>query len=367
MFESIIEASRNNSNVEDKKVIKPISDLEDKAGVRISVIGVGGGGCNAVNRLYRNGITGANTIAINTDGKQLNIVESNQKILIGKMITNGLGAGGDQNVARKAAEADAEKLREKIGENQLVFLCAGMGGGTGTGAAPVIARIAKEQGAIVIAMVTYPFALERVRLKKAQEGIRELAKIADTVVIIDNNRLNKYASNMPINKAFAIADSIISRAVKGITDTILLPSLMNVDYADVKSVMESGGLAMISLGHASGMDKIENVIKDTLEHPLLDVNYENAKGCLLHLEGDRSITLSDFINIGEKITDSFDKNSSIKMGARINPDIHDEIFVTAIITGISSPNILGNNESNKFNGEIGDEENNKSKLGIDYL
>ena len=351
MFDSIIASA--------KEDIKPISELEDSAGVRISVIGVGGAGCNSVNRLSKAGIRSANTIAINTDGKHLKITNADQKVLIGKRITRGLGAGGDPDLARKVAESDIELLKSKIGDNELVFLCAGMGGGTGTGAAPVIARIAKQQGAIVVAMVTSPFALERVRLKKAHEGINQLVKVADTVVVIDNNRLSAYVPNLPVDKAFALADSIIGRAVKGISDTIMFPSLINVDFADVRSVMKEGGLAMISLGHGSGVEKIDNVVKDTLEHPLLDVTYENAKGCLLHLEGGPGLSLGDAIKTGEKITESFDHVANIKMGARVNPQLIDKIAVTAIITGVSSPSIMGTA------GDFGNSP--ESESGVDYM
>jgi len=212
-----------------------------------------------------------------------------------------------------------------------------MGGGTGGGAAPIVAKIAKEQGAIVVAMVTYPFALERVRLKKAQEAIRELTRECDTVVVIDNNRLAAYAPNLPINKAFELADSITSRAVRGISDTIMFPSLINVDYADVKTVMENGGLSMISLGEAGGHDQVTEVVKNTLEHPLLDVDYEDAKGCLIHLEGGTDLTLGDAIHVGELLTKSFNEESAIKMGARINPELRGKIRVTAIVTGVKSP------------------------------
>ncbi|MFA5049635.1 MAG: cell division protein FtsZ [Candidatus Micrarchaeia archaeon] len=339
MFESIIADAKNE--------ITPVSDIEHETGVRISVIGVGGAGCNSINRLMNSNIRSANTIAINTDGKHLNMIDAHRKVLIGKSITRGLGAGGDPNLARKVAEADAKILEKEIGENELVFLCGGMGGGTGTGAAPVVARIAKEQGAIVVAMVTYPFALERVRLKHAQAGIQSLVNIADTVVVIDNNRLTTYVPNLQIDKAFELADSIIGRAVKGISDTIMFPSLINVDFADVKSVMSGGGLAMISLGQGSGVEKIEKVTKDTLSHPLLDVSYENAKGCLLHLEGGQDLTLGDAIKTGEKLTESFDQNANIKMGARVNPELRDKISATAIITGVYSPHIMGVSDSGK--------------------
>lgn len=244
-------------------------------------------------------------------------------------------------MAKKCADVDRDLLRDEIGENELVFICAGMGGGTGGGAAPSIAQIAREQGAIVVAMVTYPFALERVRLKKAQASLQDLVKVCDTVVVIDNNRLAAYVPNLPVNKAFELADSITTRAVSGISDTIMFPSLINVDYADVKTVMDGGGLSMISLGSAAGHNKVEDVVKDTLEHPLLDVNYEGAKGCLIHLEGGADLSLGDAIKAGELLTESFDEGANIKMGARISPDLKDKLRITAIITGVRSPYILG--------------------------
>jgi cell division protein FtsZ len=343
MFDDIIRAAREGAPQAQETTES--KDPADNASVRIAVIGVGGAGCNCSNRLFQSGIKSAKTIAINTDGKHLNMIGAHKKILLGKVITKGLGAGGDTAVGRKCAEADYEMLRREIGENELVFIVAGMGGGTGGGAAPVIAKVAKEHGAIVVAMVTYPFALERVRIKKAQKSLRELVEVCDTVVVIDNNRLAAYAPNLPITKAFELADSITTRAVSGITETIMFPSLINVDYADVRSVMAGGGLSMISLGEASGPNKVEDVVKDTLEHPLLDVNYEGAKGCLLHLEGGADMTLGEAIKAGELLTQSFDDASSVKMGARINPTLSGALRITAIITGVKSPYILGNAEN----------------------
>jgi cell division protein FtsZ len=341
MFDDIIKAAKEGGEQQSKAeaAAKPF-DMENST-IRISVLGVGGAGCNCVNMIFQSNIKSARTMAINTDGKHLNMVGAHKKILLGKTITRGLGAGGDTNVAKKCAEADREMLKKEIGENELTFVCAGMGGGTGGGAAPIVAQIAKEQGAIVVAMVTYPFALERVRLKKAQASLQELVKVCDTVVVIDNNRLASYVPNLPVTKAFELADSITTRAVTGISDTIMFPSLINVDYADVQTVMQGGGLSMISLGSGSGHDKVENVVKDTLEHPLLDVNYEGAKGCLVHLEGGPDLSLGDAIKTGELLTQSFDERANVKLGARINSTLNDSIRITAIITGVKSPYILG--------------------------
>lgn len=374
MFDDIIKAAKDSSmpaqnaaegkSEERKSEKKPDTpENEEPNNVRIAVIGVGGAGCNCVNRIFASNIKSATTIAINTDGKHLNMIGAHKKILLGKVITRGLGAGGDTTVAKKCAEADREMLKREIGENELVFLCAGMGGGTGGGAAPVIAQIAKDQGAIVVAMVTYPFALERVRLRKAQASLQELVKECDTVVVIDNNRLAQFAPNLPINKAFQLADAITTRAVTGISDTIMFPSLINVDYADVKSVMQGGGLSMISLGEGQGHDKVTDVVKDTLSHPLLDVDYEGAKGCLIHLEGGPDLSLGDAIKAGDLLTQSFDEGASVKMGARVNPSLNGAIRITAIITGIKSPYILGKSVTER----VGDDSKESSGENLEYL
>lgn len=328
-------------NIVKEALKEPFIKNEDETlEVRISVIGVGGAGSNCISRMVKGGLKSAMAIAVNTDAKHLSITQAHKKILIGKNITKGLGAGGDPEIGKKCAEHDIELLKKEIGDNEITFLVGGMGGGTGTGAMPVIAKLAKEQGSTVIAFVTYPFNIERVKQKVALNGIRELLNVADTVVIIDNNRLLKYAPNLPLNQAFEIADSITSRAVVGISDTIMFPSLINVDFADVKAVMQNGGVAFISVGEGSGPTKVEDTIKTALEHPLLDVSYENARGALIHLEGGEDLTLGEAIEIGNGITASFSEEANVKIGARINPSLKGSVRATTIVVGVSSPMIL---------------------------
>ncbi|OIO20895.1 cell division protein FtsZ [Candidatus Micrarchaeota archaeon CG1_02_47_40] len=338
MLESFVSSAlENNASLQAKQ-----ADDISNSDVRIAVIGVGGGGCNTIHRITKAGIKSATTVAINTDQLHLKSIMAQKRVLIGQAVTKGLGAGGFPEVGQKCAEISRDKLAEVIGENELVFLCAGMGGGTGTGAAPVVAQVAKEQGAIVVSIVTYPFNLERIRIKKAQWGLEQLAKVSDTVVVIDNNRLVQYAPNIPINDAFFLADNITARAVRGISDTIMMPSLLNMDYADVKSVMEQGGVSLISVGEGRGTDRVEKVVKSTLDHPLLDVSYEGAKGALIHIAGSASLTLGEAITVGEKISEAFDNNANVKLGARITPEIGEDICVTAIITGLpQTPSIFG--------------------------
>lgn len=322
------------------------ADLHDQK-VRISVIGVGGAGTNTVNRLKTMGIESAETIAINTDVNHLKMINADKRVLIGKQMTRGLGAGGFPEVGMKAAESSRDELRKLVDGAELVFITAGMGGGTGTGAAPVVAKIAKEQGAITVGMVTYPFALERARLDKADWGLDQLRDSCDTVVVIDNNRLVSYVPNLPMNQAFAVADTLVARSVKGISDTVTLPSLMNIDFADLRMIMGNAGVAAISIGEGKGANRVEDSIETTLKHPLLDVDYAGSKGALLLITGGPQLSLGDAVKIGEGITDTFDSHAYVKWGARIDPSLGDKVVVTAIVTGVTSPHILGRQDAQR--------------------
>ncbi|MDE1768260.1 MAG: cell division protein FtsZ [Candidatus Micrarchaeota archaeon] len=321
---------------------------EDSAGnsgspqIKIVTVGVGGGGNNTVNRLLKVGVKGTDLVAVNTDVTHFKIVDDRiKKVLIGKSMTRGLGAGGDPEVGAKAAEADRQQLEEVLSGAQLVFLCAGMGGGTGTGAIPVIAQIAKEQGAIVVAMVTYPFDLERVRKVKAEEGINRLRKFSDSVIILDNNRLVKLVPNLPMNEAFAVADDILAKAIGGLVWTITQPSLINIDFADVRSIMGSGDVGFISVGTGKGNDKVGSAAEAVLKNKLLDVDFENAKGALIHISGASDLSLGDAIKAGEIITERMDPKANVKWGARIIPGYEGQLEIVAIVTGVRGSSIVG--------------------------
>jgi cell division protein FtsZ len=310
--------------------------------IKIVTIGVGGGGNNTVNRLLKVGVKGTDLVAVNTDVTHFKIVDDRiKKVLIGKAMTRGLGAGGDPSVGAKAAEADRQQLEEVLAGAQLVFLCAGMGGGTGTGAIPVIAQMAKEQGAIVVAMVTYPFDLERVRKVKAEEGINKLRKFSDSVIILDNNRLVKLVPNLPMNEAFAVADDILAKAIGGLVWTITQPSLINIDFADVRSIMGSGDVGFISVGTGKGNDKVASAAEAVLKNKLLDVDFENAKGALIHISGASDLSLGDAIKAGEIITERMDPKANIKWGARIIPGYEGQLEIVAIVTGVKGSSIVG--------------------------
>ncbi|MBI4361091.1 cell division protein FtsZ [Candidatus Micrarchaeota archaeon] len=313
----------------------------DSSHIKISVVGVGGAGTNTVARLHKMGIQSASTIAVNTDQNHLKMVDCDRRLLIGGKMTRGLGAGGFPEVGMKCAEQARDRFADLLKDSELVFICAGMGGGTGTGAAPVIADVAKQHGAMVVSMVTYPFALERARLEKADWGLEALRNVSDTTVIIDNNRLVSYVPNLPMNQAFAVADTLVARSVKGIADTIMLPSLMNIDFADVRMIMGNAGVAMISVGEGQGNNKVEAAVKNTLEHPLLDVDYAGSKGALVLVQGGSQLTLGEAIAVGEGITENFDPNAYVKWGARLVPEMGDRISVMSIVTGVTSPHVVG--------------------------
>lgn len=316
-------------------------DMEDFGTPKIVVVGCGGGGNNTVNRLYNIGVAGAETIAINTDKIHLDIIQADKKILVGKSITRGLGAGGFPEIGRRAAELARGTLEEVLKNANLVFVTAGMGGGTGTGVAPVVAQIAKDQGAIVIGMVTSPFKVERARMVKAEEGLDDLRNCADTVIVLDNNRLLDYVPNLPIDQAFSVMDQLISETVKGISETITQPSLINLDYADVRAIMKGGGLAVMLVGEAKGQDKAKDVVRAALNHPLLDVDTNGATGCLLHITGGPDMSLHEAEQVASSLTYELDSNANVIWGARVRKDYEGKVRCMAIMTGIKSAQIMG--------------------------
>lgn len=303
---------------------------------KIAVVGAGGQGSNLVNRLFVNGIQSATTIAMNTDVGHLNMIKAHKKLLLGKDITQGLGAGGYPEVAAKAAEVSRNEIDAALEGFDLVFICAGMGGGTGTGSAPIIAKAARERGATVIATVTFPFALERSRKQKAEWGLEQLNKQADCTIVVENDKLLSYVPNLPIEKAFELVDNITGNAVKGIADTITLPSLINLDFADLRNVVRNTGTAVISLGSGNGAGRIDQAVKSTRMHPLLTVDYEGAKGALIHVAGGNNLSISDATKLGEGVTSDLAPDANVIFGARMIPELNDSVRVMSIVTGVKA-------------------------------
>lgn len=308
----------------------------------IKVFGLGGAGCNTITWLFNKGINGATIYGVNTDALHLSITKADEKILAGKELTRGLGCGGFPAKGREAAKESLSELKKATGGADMVFVCAGMGGGSGTGIAPVVAQLAKESGAVVIAVVTMPFECEKARIDKAEFGLQELREVADTVITIDNNRLVDIAGNLPMEQAFAVANELISTMIKGIVETITLPSLINLDYADVSAIMRGGEVAVIGVGEADGaQSRVEEAVRQALTHPLLDVDYRGATGALIHITCGPEFRLEEFSGIGQLVTENLSADAQVIIGARINKEFGNRVRVITIMTGVKSPYVLG--------------------------
>jgi len=316
---------------------------ELKAGkANIKVFGVGGAGCNAITWLFNKGVSGATVYGINTDALHLSITKADEKILLGKELTRGLGCGGMPRKGTEAAKESISEVKKATAGADMIFVIAGMGGGTGTGAAPVVAQTAKEGGSVVIGVVTMPFECEKARIDKAEFGLQELREGCDTVIVIDNNRLVDIAGQLPLEQAFAVANELISVMIKGIVETITLPSLINLDYADVSAIMKNGDVAVIGIGESdSSSNRVEEAVKQALTHPLLDVDYRGATGALIHITCGPDMKLEEFSNIGQLVTENLNPEANVIIGARINKEFAGKIRVITIMTGVSSPYVLG--------------------------
>jgi cell division protein FtsZ len=360
-MQSIINDALKNAELE-KELNKPNSAnaMEDDfvGQPRIVIVGCGGAGNNTVNRIHHMGVSGAETIAINTDKQHLDMIQADKRILIGKSLTKGLGAGGYPDVGKRAAEMARPTLEAVLESADLVFITAGMGGGTGTGSAPVVASIAKEQGAIVVGMVSYPFQVEKARLIRAEEGLEALASASDSVIVLDNNRLKNFVPNLPLGQAFSVMDQLIGETVKGISETITEPSLINIDYADVRAIMSKGGVAVMLVGESKQQNKAESVVRECLSNPMLDIDYRGATGSLIHITGGTDLTLQDAEEVATSLTYELDPHADVIWGARVRGDMEGKIRVLAIMTGVKSAQILGTRQSYKT--MIADIENKRS-------
>lgn len=307
---------------------------------RIAVLGVGGAGNNTVNRLVEMRIEGAECIAINTDMQHLNAIHASNKMLIGEKTTQGLGSGGNPKIGRAAIEESIEKVESLLDGVDIAFVAAGMGGGTGTGAAPIVADMARRKGAIVVGVVTTPFRIEKGRGWYAAEGLTEMRKACDTVVIIDNNKLMESVPHLPLNEAFSIADSVLANMIKGIVETISAPSLVNLDFADFKTIVKMGGVAVVGMGESDAPNRAEEAVQRALRSPLLNIDYAGATGALIHVSGDSEMTIEEANRVGEIVTGTMSDDALVIWGARVNPELAGTLRVTLVITGVHSPQVL---------------------------
>ncbi|MDC3416473.1 cell division protein FtsZ [Aquibacillus salsiterrae] len=301
----------------------------------IKVIGVGGGGSNAVNRMIEHGVQGVEFIAVNTDAQALNLSKAEVKMQIGTKLTRGLGAGANPEVGRKAAEESKEQLEEVLKGADMVFVTAGMGGGTGTGAAPVIAQVAKELGALTVGVVTRPFTFEgKKRSTQAVSGIDGLKGSVDTLIVIPNDRLLEIVDkNTPMLEAFREADNVLRQGVQGISDLIAVPGLINVDFADVKTIMSDKGSALMGIGIATGENRATEAAKKAISSPLLETSIDGAHGVLMNITGGTNLSLYEVQEAADIVTSAADQEVNVIFGSVINEDLKDEIVVTVIATG----------------------------------
>lgn len=302
---------------------------------KIKVIGVGGGGGNAVNRMIDDGLQGVEFIAVNTDAQALNMSRAENRIQIGEKLTKGLGAGANPEIGRKAAEESKELIEEAVQGADMVFVTAGMGGGTGTGAAPIIAKIAKDMGALTVAVVTRPFSFEgRKRATQAANGIAALKEAVDTLIVIPNDRLLEIVDkSTPILEAFKEADNVLRQGVQGISDLIAVPGLINLDFADVKTIMANKGSALMGIGTASGENRAVEAAKKAISSPLLETSIDGATGVILNITGGMNLSLYEVQEAADIVASAADQDVHMIFGSVINEDLKDEIVVTVIATG----------------------------------
>jgi len=336
-----------------------VKDLETK----ITVFGCGGAGGNTVTRMMEEGIHGAKLVAANTDAQHLaDEVDADTKILMGKKRTGGRGAGSVPKIGEEAAQENIEDIQQSIDGSDMVFVTAGLGGGTGTGAAPVVAQAAQEAGALTISIVTIPFTAEGERRRaNADAGLERLRAVSDTVIVVPNDRLLDYAPSMPLQDAFKICDRVLMRSVKGMTELITKPGLVNVDFADVRTIMENGGVAMIGLGESDSENKAQDSIRSALRSPLLDVEFDGANSALVNVVGGPDMSIEEAEGVVEEIYDRIDPDARIIWGASVDPEFEGKMETMIVVTGVESPQIYGKSEA--------EQERSARQLGddIDYV
>ena len=329
----------------------------------IKVMGTGGAGNNTINRISEVGIVGAETIAINTDAQDLLYTTSNKKILIGRETTKGLGAGSDPRLGEEAARENEADIKKSMQNSDMVFITCGLGGGTGTGSAPVIAETAKKVGCLTVGIVTLPFAMEgQRRYENAVMGLEKLQQFVDTLIVIPNDKLLGLAPDLPLHTAFKVADEILTNSVKGIAELVTKAGLVNLDFADIRAVMKGGGVALIGVGESDTENRAVEAVEKAITNPLLDVDISGANGALINIIGGEDMTLDEARKVVETVSERLDEEARIIWGAQISKDMEKTIRAMLIVTGVKSSQILGGTiETDKRKKEI------ETELGIEFL
>ena len=352
------------SNPEDEELRRVLSALR----TNIKIVGCGGGGSNTINRIVEEGIVGADLFAINSDAQHLLTIHSPHKILIGKRVTRGLGAGSNPRIGAEAAMEAEDELRAALMGADMVFVTCGLGGGTGTGAAPVVARIAKELGALTIAVVTKPFKGEgQSRMENADWGLVELEENSDTVLVIPNDKLIELVPRLPLNAAFKVADELLMKAIKGITEMVTKVGLVNLDFADLKTIMKGGGVSVIGIGESDDThDKALKAIEEATKSPLLDYDVGTANGALICVTGGEDMTVTEAETVAEYINDRINSNASIIWGAYIDPELRGAIRVMLVLVGVTSEQISGKSVG-KFGYKQKGYSSREERFGVDFV
>src|SRR3990167_7205534 len=343
---------------------KELEILVKRQGSRIKVIGCGGGGGNSVSRMKEIGIKGCEIIAVNTDAQDLLYCDVDTKILIGRELTHGLGAGSNPKIGEQAAKESEQEIRKKLSDTDMVFITCGLGGGTGTGSAPVVAEIAKKSGALTVAIVTLPFEIEgHRRYENAMIGLEKLENIVDTLIVIPNDKLLELAPDLPLHTAFKVADEILTNAVKGIAELVTKVGLVNLDFADIRTIMKGGGVALIGVGESDTENRAVEAVEKAINNPLLDADISGANGALINVIGGEDMTLDEARKVVETVSERLDEDAKIIWGAQISKDMEKTIRTMLIVTGVKSSQILGSGikTTNKRKKEI------ESELGIEFL
>ncbi|EMR73614.1 cell division protein FtsZ [Thermoplasmatales archaeon SCGC AB-539-N05] len=321
---------------------KELEEVLESLTTTIRVVGCGGAGTNTIARCVEAGITGADLIASNTDAQHLLMVDAPRKLLFGRHLTHGLGAGSLPQIGEEAALESEQDIRSALDGSDMVFITCGLGGGTGTGGSPIVAKVAKDIGALTIGIVTLPFSVEGViRMDNAEIGLHKLREICDTVIVVPNDRLLNIVPNLSLRAAFNVADEILMRSIKGITEMITKPGLVNLDFADLKTVMKRGGVAMIGLGEADSDNKAVDAVVEALNSPLLEVDVSNATGALINVTGGDDMTISEAEKVVEEVYARIDPNARIIWGTTIDPSLKHTMRTMLVLTGVNSKQILG--------------------------
>jgi cell division protein FtsZ len=316
-----------------------------QARARIVVVGCGGAGCNTLSRMMSVGIQGADTISLNTDAQDLLYTAADRKILVGQEITGGLGAGNNPEKGEASAREDEGTIKDHVYGTDMVFVTCGLGGGTGTGASPVVTEVAKKVGALTVAVVTLPFTVEgKRRRENAEQGLTRLREVADTVIVIPNDKLLEIAPDLPVAAAFKVADQLLMDAIKGIIEMITKPGLINLDFADIRTVLQDGGVAMIGIGESDSENRAAEAVEEALSSPLLDVDITGAKGAVVNVVGSPDMTLEEAERIVGRVSEALDSEAHVIWGAQISEDLKNAVRVMVILSGVHSPYVLGPGE-----------------------